>query len=376
MELKQLYLNLSETKLFEADPSQLELIKKLGRYKIALERQKKKARICKIIERFYKSKAHHKSLGIYIWGDVGRGKTMIMDLFYNNLNIQEKTKVHFYEFMISVHKQLDEMRLKHKHTYKNYDYIKELSANIAARYKVLCIDELQINNIADAMIVGRLFKALLTNHVLIFFTSNRPPEDLFKDGLQRDHFLPFIELVNDKLEVYQLNNFCDYRLSNLLHIKQSYLTPLGKETDQEIDNIIFELTGRRTLLPREVTVDQNKLLTVMQSYGNIAVFTFKELCEIPLGAIDYLALCNTFNTLIIKNIPYLTADHHNEALRFITLIDCLYEKRTRLICSAMNLPEKLYEGGKNQFEFQRTISRLKEMQTKEYFHQQNYEQAA
>lgn len=376
MQLEKIYLQLSETQSFETDSSQRELIRKLESYKNAIEGQKEKGVIARLIERLYISKPKLRHFGVYIWGGVGRGKTMLMELFYNNLQHQKKIKIHFHEMMISIHKQLDEMRCRYKYSHRSPDYINELAKELASKYKVLCLDELQINNIADAMVVGRLFKALFEQEVFVFFTSNRPPDELFKDGLQREHFLPFIDLINNKLDVFQLNNFCDYRLSNVFKIKQNYITPLNKDTEEKINEIIFELTGRGELLSREIQIDQNRSISVMHCYGNVAVFTFKELCEIPLGAIDYLALCNNFNTLIIKNIPLLTPDHHNEILRFITLVDCMYEKKTRLICSATNTPEMLYEGGKNQFEFQRTISRLKEMQTQEYFHKQNYEQAA
>jgi cell division protein ZapE len=319
------------------------------------------------------SSAHRK--GVYIWGDVGRGKSMILGLFYDNLEVNSKLNTHFHEFMLDFHKKLNGLRNEASNA-DGDDFIVKLASQFGKKVLVLCLDELQINNIVDAMIVSRLFKGLLANGTYVFFTSNREPDDLFKDGLQRDRFIPFIDLIKSELEVYNLNNFCDYRLMKLYNLEQSYFYPLNEENNQNLAKVLYEITGRSNLESREVFVDSNHTLMVHKCYGNVAEFTFNELCEIPLGAIDYIALCKNFNTIVIKNIPILSADKHNEALRFITLIDCMYEHHTKLLCTAADKPEQLYKLGENQFEFRRTASRLIEMQTTEYFYRRESIEAA
>lgn len=320
--------------------------------------------LSRVISAFSKHPRHHRH-GVYIWGDVGRGKSLILDLFFETIPYQNKLKIHFHKFMLDFHKQLNALRENTKG--KSSDYIKQLTHDIASKYKVICLDELQINNIVDAMVVGRLFEGLIHSGCFIFFTSNRPPSDLFKDGLQRERFLPFIDLIEDKLEVFELNNFEDYRLRALSEMKDNYLLPINAKTNKELNQIITKLTGHADNLNEiEIFSDKKRPIKIHKSYGTLAVFSFKELCEVPLGAIDYLAICNNFNTVVIKDIPKMGKDNHNEALRFITLIDCLYETKTALICTAAAEPEKLYNNGKNSFEFKRTASRLNEMRSASY----------
>lgn len=302
---------------------------------------------------------------MYIWGDVGRGKSMILDLFFSSIPFDEKLKIHFHKFILDFHKKLNALRANSKG--KSSDYITQIAKELSERYKVICLDELQINNIVDAMVVGRLFESLLHNGCYIFFTSNRHPSELFKDGLQRERFLPFIHLIEDKLDVFELNNYEDYRLRGLSNIQKHYYCPLGSRTSKKIDDIIFKLTGHTNNFKEvEIFSDKQKPIRLHNTYGTLAVFSFKELCEVPLGAIDYMAICKHFNTIIVKNIPKLNKDNHNEVLRFITFIDCVYETKTTLICSAAAEPEKLYNSGKNAFEFKRTISRLNEISSTKY----------
>lgn len=364
--LEKLYhRQIAESKL-EEDSSQLALIHKLEKYRHKIDIPKK---VFSTLLTAVGFKTHRHSRGVYIWGDVGRGKSMLMDLFFNSLATDKKLRVHFHSFIKDFHRSLDVWRKKHKDSEAAVDPIPQLAKEISQKYHVLCFDELQVNNIADAMILYRLFDSLINNGTYLFITSNRVPSDLYKDGLQRERFLPFIHLVKTELEVCELNNYKDYRMEKLRSLKHTYITPLGRK--DELENIIKTLTGHSQLNEEDVYVDQSRHLKSVRSYGNLAVFTFRELCEVSYGAIDYLALCNRFNTIIIKNIPQLNADNHNEALRFITLIDCMYENKTKLICTAADKPELLYNNGKNAFEFQRTVSRLNEMQSEEYiFHMQ------
>ncbi len=367
MNLEQLYSKFCKENSFEPDISQQKLVSRLSSYQQIIEHNgDKKPKIFKKISVALNNQNNDLRKGIYIWGDVGRGKSMILDLFYNNLKVNSKLSVHFHEFMLDFHKKLDALRSDVSHEDKK-DHVTQLAATIGKKVIVICLDELQINNIADAMIVSRLFRNLLKSGTYVFFTSNREPEELFKDGLQRERFLPFIDLIKSDLEVFNLNNYCDYRLMKLYNLERSYFCPLSEMNDQKLTDVVTEITGRSILESRDIFVDFNHSIKVHKCYGNVAEFTFNELCEVPLGAVDYIALCKNFNTIVIRNIPILNADKHNEALRFITLIDCMYEHHTKLLCTAADFPEKLYELGRNQFEFKRTASRLNEMQTSEYF---------
>jgi cell division protein ZapE len=367
MNLEKLYSQFCKENSFEPDISQQKLVSRLSSYQQIIELSgDKKPKILKKISVAINNKNNDLRKGIYIWGDVGRGKSMILDFFYDNLKVNSKLSIHFHEFMLDFHKKLDALRSDVSNEDKK-DHVTQLAADIGKKVIVICLDELQINNIADAMIVSRLFRSLLTKGTYLFFTSNREPEELFKDGLQRERFLPFIDLIKSDLEVFNLNNFCDYRLMKLYNLEQSYFYPLNEKNDQKLTGVVTEITGRSNLENREIFIDVNHSIMVHKCYGNVAEFTFNELCEVPLGAVDYIALCKNFNTFVIRNIPILNADKHNEALRFITLIDCMYEHHTKLLCTAADKPEKLYELGRNQFEFKRTASRLNEMQTSEYF---------
>jgi len=347
----------------ETDDSQLLLLPKLQSYiEIIDEKESFLSKISVRLKGFKKLSPK----GMYIWGDVGRGKSMLVDLFFQTLSTKDKVRLHFHEFMQKVHKSLDQFRKDNKGKSSANDPLPKIVNEMTSKYKVICLDELQINNIADAMLISRIVETIIENGTHLFFTTNRIPDDLYKDGLQRERFLPFIEYVKSHFEVFELENFKDYRMQNLKNIAHAYITPLGANADNEIETAIIYLVGSHEMQEVTVMVDQSKTIRVMKAYGKVAVFSFKELCEIPMGAIDYLALCKTFSTIIIKNIPVLSRDRHNEALRFITLIDCMYDMKTKLICSADQVPEKLYGKGMNAFEFKRTISRLKEMQSEAY----------
>lgn len=299
--------------------------------------------------------------GIYIHGDVGRGKSMLMDLFFDYCQIGLKRRVHFHAFMLEVHAFMHEWRKDHEG-----DPIIPLSQRIRESSRLLCFDEFQVTDIADAMILGRLFSALFDSGVVMVATSNRRPDDLYKNGLQRQRFLPFIELIKERTTVIELDAEQDYRLAHMRALSTMYFTPLGDAADIFVNRSYDELAQGAP--PSSGTLRVNgREVNLPAVHGDIAMASFADLCETPLGAADYLELACDFSTLILHNIPRLTAERLNEAKRFVTLIDALYEHRVKLICTAEVPPEQLYPAGKGAFEFKRTVSRLHEMQTERYW---------
>ena len=294
--------------------------------------------------------------GLYLWGGVGRGKSMLMDLFCQNTAITQKRRVHFHAFMQDIHHGLHEARKKGVE-----DALTPVADAVARDLRLLAFDEMQITDITDAMIVGRLFEKLFAAGVVIVTTSNRAPEDLYRNGLNRALFLPFIALLRDRLEVVELESPNDYRQHRLTGA-QVYFHPAGK-VQGEIAAIWSDLTGGAD--GEVLRLPVNGRLTELPRYANgIGRASFWELCARPLGPADYLAIAAAVRVLILEDIPQLSASNYNEAKRFVTLIDALYEARVRLICSAADIPERLYIEGSGSFEFERTASRLREMQGK------------
>jgi cell division protein ZapE len=306
--------------------------------------------------------------GLYIFGAVGRGKSMLMDLFFDSAPVppEHKRRVHFHAFMLEVHQRLHAWRQRTKGA--EADPIPKLAEEIAAETWLLCFDEFQVSNIADAAILGRLFAALFDDGVVVVATSNRAPDDLYLGGLQRELFLPFIALMKEKLDVIELDGGVDYRLLRLRG-RPVYYQPLTPAAETALDEAFATLTengdGAAHPAPCTLTVQGRKLQVPLAAKG-VARFTFPELCARPLGAADYLALATHFHTLVVSGIPKLGPDRHNEAIRFTTLIDELYEHKVNLICSAEVPPNALYTEGDFSFEFQRTVSRLLEMQSDAY----------
>lgn len=347
---------------YSPDQSQKELLYKLVPYLDAVNAGRRNKHMLSWLGFKKRALSKHIKSGVYIWGDVGRGKSMILDIFHSCLGTTQKKRAHFHEFMLDVHSSLEALRKDPSVK----DQILKLAADLAEKYHVIILDELQVNNIADAMIVGRLFDALIKDGVLVFFSSNRIPDDLFKDGLQRELFLPFIKLVKEKLEVQNLDNAVDYRMEKL-DVKSTYFYPINKKTENSINSIISKMIGEHELAPMDIEINQNRYFHAFKAYGKVAVFTFRELCETELSALDYIAICKVFKVVVIRNIPKLSYENHNELLRFITLIDCMYENKTKLICSAEVDVDELYNTGKHAFEFHRTVSRLIEMRSNKYF---------
>lgn len=296
--------------------------------------------------------------GLYLFGGVGRGKTMLMDIFFTTAPLKRKRRVHFYAFMLEVHERI------HEHRDIKGDPIGPVAEAIAEEATLLCFDEFHVTDIADAMILGRLFTALFAAGVVVVATSNRAPDDLYKDGLQRERFLPFIDLLKEKLDLLELDGRRDYRLARFAG-RQVYFTPDDDNAYRALERAFADLTdnasaGRATLLV------QGRFLTVPRAVKEVAWFSFEELCGRPLGPADYLALCRTFHTFIIDGIPKLGPDKRDEAKRFNIFIDALYEAHGNLIASAHAPVQELYTEGDGAFEFQRTVSRLNEMQSDEY----------
>ncbi len=308
---------------------------------------------------------NHGINGLYIYGDVGRGKSMLMDLFFNNLHIEKKKRIHFHAFMLDVHARLHKWRNENRNNINASDPIIPLARDISKKVRVLCFDELQVSDIADAMILSRLFSELFKNGVIVVATSNRHPNDLYKDGLQRERFLPFISLLKEKMIVTNLDANEDYRLVHLKSLERVYYSPLGEKARIFIQNVFVELTNGAKAIPFTIDVAGRKV-TISKTNGDIAWASFADLCEKPLGAADYIAISREFGTLLLEAVPQMGREQRNEAKRFVTLIDELYEHKVKLIITAAVEPEKLYIEGDGSFEFSRTVSRLIEMQSEQY----------
>ncbi|WP_138421966.1 cell division protein ZapE [Maritimibacter alexandrii] len=297
--------------------------------------------------------------GLYLWGGVGRGKSMLMDLFVEHLPIEGKRRVHFHAFMQEVQEGLHRARKSGES-----DAIAPVAAKIAKDLRLLALDEMQITDIADAMVVGRLFEHLMKKGVVIVTTSNRVPDDLYKDGLNRQLFLPFIDLIKDRLVVHELASHKDYRQDRLTG-GQVYFTPANSEARQAIEAVWTDLTGGGDAEPLVLNV-KNREVEIPAYRNGVGRAKFHELCGRMLGPADYLAIADALKVLVLEDIPALSRQNFNEAKRFVTLIDALYEAHVRLVASAAAEPEYLYLEGEGSFEFERTASRLREMQDKDW----------
>jgi cell division protein ZapE len=303
--------------------------------------------------------------GVYLWGGVGRGKSMLMDLAFEHIDINPKRRVHFHEFMLETHARLRKARES-----EDGDPIEPVAEQIAEEAGLLCFDELHVTNPADAMILSRLFGKLLDQGVKVVTTSNRPPRDLYQGGLNRELFLPFIELIERQMLVVEVNGPTDYRLDRLEGVEVWHV-PNGPKATADLSRAFFQLTDypvedRAKVPSEELDVSGGRTIHVPKSLKGVAVFSFKRLCGEPRGAADYLAIARRYHTVIIVGIPVMGPEKRNEAARFVTLIDALYEHRVKLLAAADAEPEGLYPQGDGTFEFQRTVSRLEEMRSAEY----------
>jgi cell division protein ZapE len=301
------------------------------------------------------------SNGLYVVGEVGRGKSMLMDLFFAAADMRRKQRIHFHRFMQNVHARF--------HAFKRAnpgidDPIPPLADSIAAEAALLCFDEFQVNDIADAMILGRLFQALFERGVVVVATSNIPPDDLFKGQPGRDAFLPFIALIKQRLEVVLMDAGRDFRRSRLRGLR-TWLVPADARAERELDRAFAELTGGAEGKPETLWVMGRRFVVPLAAEG-VARFDFETLCGTALGPGDYLALATRFHTLILDGVPRLSPANYDKARRFINLIDTLYDQRVKLIASADAMPDQLYQRGENAKMFERTASRLDEMQSQDW----------
>lgn len=314
-----------------------------------------------------KAPRHETVKGLYIYGDVGRGKTMLMDMFHQLVPVKRKRRAHFIDFMADVHERINAHRqaLKKGET-KQEDPIPPVADALAEQAWVLCFDEFTVTDIADAMILSRLFKALFERGVVLVATSNVQPDNLYRDGLNRQLFLPFVELLKTHVDVFNLDARTDYRLEKLNHMPV-YLSPLNEETALHMDEAWLAATAGATIAPDSVSVKGRKVV-IPQAARQTARFSFADLCSKPLGAADYTAIIKRYKTIFIDGVPVLDLPRRNEAKRFIILIDIFYDHNVHVVISAATSPDKLYVGktGTEAFEFDRTASRLFEMQSEDY----------
>jgi cell division protein ZapE len=345
----------------KADPAQLRAVVALDRLAASIDPQSG------LLSRLFGRRLED-MVGVYLWGGVGRGKSMLMDLSFAHIDVAPKRRVHFDEFMLETHS-----RLRRARESEEGDPIERVAEEIAAEAKLLAFDEMQVTNPADAMILSRLFGKLIEQDVKVVTTSNRPPGDLYKDGLNRELFLPFIALIEQRMLVVPVDGPTDYRLERLAGVEVWHV-PNGPEATAALSQAFFQLTDypvedRAKVPSEELDVGGGRTLHVPKSLKGVAVFSFKRLCGEPRGAADYLAIARRYHTIITVGIPVMGPEMRNEAARFVTLIDALYEHRVKLLAAADAEPAGLYPSGDGAFEYQRTISRLEEMRSADYLAQ-------
>ncbi len=348
-DLLTIYDGLVDAGMLEADPAQRAVLPELERVRTALNEPVKKGLFRKPPE---------PPKGIYLWGGVGRGKSMLMDLFVEHLGDVPNRRVHFHAFMQEIHEGMHRARQQGVS-----DALAPVAEAVIKEVRLLAFDEMQITDITDAMIVGRLFKALFDAGVVVITTSNRIPDDLYKHGLNRALFLPFIALIKERMVVWELSSPTDYRQGRLQG-SPVYFTPLGHPARSAMDTLWQGLTNGVTQpLPLQM---KGRVIELPRFSNGVGRASFFDLCAQPLGPADYLAIADAVRVLFIDDIPQLSRSNFNEARRFVTLIDALYERRVRLVCSAAAKPEMLYIEGEGTFEFERTASRLNEMQASDW----------
>lgn len=355
--MKDDYLKAISAHGYEADEAQLQVVDLLG----ALQKQLESG--ASIADRFRRllpgSKEARGPRGIYLYGDVGRGKTFLMDLFFAGLDVKRKQRIHFHRMMRDIHTRL-------KSVAEESDPLEKVAADIARETRVLCFDEFFVSDIGDAMILGRLLDGLFRRGVTLIATSNSRPADLYRDGLQRDRFLPAIELLEQHTHVIELTGGVDYRL-RLLQKAGTYLTPIDESSTDRLRHYFADIASGETEEQHVLQVLGRDIITVRCAKG-IVWFDFHEICDGPRSQDDYIEIARWYPTVIVSGIPILTKENENAARRFIALVDEFYDRRVKLIVSAATRADALYRGERLAFEFQRTTSRLTEMQSDDYLH--------
>jgi len=337
---------------YRSDPGQLAVIEELERCADdwAVYLSKRSSRIKKLIHR------PEIPRGVYMYGGVGRGKSFLMDCFYNAVGVKRKTRLHFHEFMREVHRQLALLQ-------GTVDPLDALARQMARKYRLICFDEFHVADITDAMILHRLLVALFENGVGFITTSNFKPDDLYPNGLHRDRILPAIALLNERMEVVNVDNGTDYRQRTLEHVRL-YHCPLGEAAEASMEDAFNQLAEARDEAP--VLHIEARDIRAVRKAGGVVWFDFRTLCGGPRSQNDYLEIASQFHTVLLSNVPQMPVRMASEARRFTWLVDVLYDRRVNLILSAAVPPEQLYTEGPLAHEFPRTVSRLNEMQSREY----------
>jgi cell division protein ZapE len=351
----------------EHDPDQLALVERLDAILAALQDKRLQSKKSSLGWIFARGGKPDPVTGLYIWGCVGRGKTMLMDQFFELAPNVRKRRTYFHEFMADVHGRIAHFRKRLKAgEIKGDDPIPPVAREIAAEVRLLCFDEFSVTDIADAMILGRLFERLFEHGMTVVATSNVPPDALYGNGLNRALFLPFIDLIKNHMNVFHLNAPKDFRLEKLSS-EPVFVTPLGLKADLILDGHFERLGGVRNGAPQSLAHGKRRI-EIPEAANGVARFAFDDLCARPLGASDYLKIARAYHTVIVSDIPVMSPEIRNEAKRFINLIDTFYDRKVRLVVSAAAPPEKLWQGtsGNEAFEFRRTASRLIEMQSDAY----------
>lgn len=348
------------TQGFSADPAQQQALEKLDLLRARLIRAERDHAdtVQKLLRSLRVGKPAATVRGVYLWGSVGRGKTWLMDLFYQSLPFERRQRSHFHRFMQEVHAGL-------KRHGKRTDPLAPVAADIAQKCRVLCLDELFVSDIADAMLLGNLFQRLSANGVTLVFTSNVPPQGLYRNGLQRQRFLPAIAHLEQNLDVVAVDGSVDYRLRQLIKAR-IYLDSADAATPAALQMIYDDLADDEADDgTRQITVLGRRIPVVRES-DNVIWFEFAAICGGPRGQTDYIEIAREYQSVLVTGIPVLTAADDNDARRFIALVDEFYDRGVKLIVSAAAPPTALYRGERLRFEFERAASRLVEMQTKRY----------
>ena len=345
MKPSELYLNLIDDGQLSFDKEQAKLLEKFNHLNESLTKRSKS---------WFGQK---KIKGLYIRGEVGRGKTQMMDIFFETLNIQEKKRVHFHRFMKILHDDLDKISAQK-------DPLKKVAKDISKKTKVLCFDEFYVEDIGDAMLLGRFINELFENKVTLITTSNTHPDNLYRDGLHRSRFLPAIKSIKENCEIYELNSAQDYRLRTLEQL-EIFIIGKGDQGIKELESNFIELTNGEFQDRQKIKILGREINTIKLAKGSLWV-SFKEICEGPRSAKDYIEVCSEFHTLFVSNVPIMKGSNDDSARRFIALVDECYERNVNLILSMETELEQIYSGERLLEPFKRTISRLEEMRSKEY----------